>query len=366
MARVAFFPSVTEMAANPYWPRLADALGQRGVELDSSFPTDFSLGSLWAGRATGVVLHFHYIQQFYSYEQHHARLRWVLRFARNLLLARLLGYTTVFTVHNVEPTYGLRPTWVDALGHWCAVNLTTSVIVHCAATQAAVRGRYGRRRNVHIVEHAGFVDTYPQTMDTQSARARLGLEADHTVFAFVGGIRPNKGVHELISAFSALPGDEFRLVVAGRPWPPDTYIDSLKAAVARDPRIQLRLEHIPDQELQIYFKAADAIVLPFENITTSGSAILAMSMGRAVVAPALGCLPELIADGAGVLYDPKTPQALLGALRRCREQDLRKMGQAAYARVCASSWELMAQETASVYRSGPRAGLVSPVTGAAG
>ena len=51
----------------------------------------------------------------------------------------------------------------------------------------------------------------------------------------------------------------------------------------------LALRYIPDAELQVWLRAADVVVLPFRDILTSGSAILALSFGRAVVAPALGC-----------------------------------------------------------------------------
>jgi len=52
---------------------------------------------------------------------------------------------------------------------------------------------------------------------------------------------------------------------------------------------------------------ADAVVLPFRDILTSGSAILALSHGRPVIAPALGCLPGTLPSDATFLYDADAP-----------------------------------------------------------
>jgi glycosyltransferase involved in cell wall biosynthesis len=289
-----------------------------------------------------------------------------MRFARNLLVARALGYQTIFTVHNVAPTYTLRPAWVDFLGHWCAVNLTNRVIVHSQAARQAVTRRYGRRHGIDVVEHAAFVGVYPQDIDKATARAELGLDPNQTVFAFVGGIRPNKGVHRVIDAFRALPGQNVRLVIAGEAWRPQEYIDRLCSESALDPRIDLRLGRIPDAQLQVYYKAADAIVLPFEAITTSGSAILAMSMGRPVIAPARGCLPELINPENGILYAPDAHDGLGHALRLALRSDLASMGEAAFERVRDSTWERMARHTQIAYQSRTRKKIqAQPVRGLA-
>ena len=94
----------------------------------------------------------------------------------------------------------------------------------------------------------------------------------------------------------------------------------LRTAAAGDPRISMQLRSIPDDEMQLYLRACDAVVLPFRDVLTSGSAILAMSFGRAVIAPRLGCLPETLSDDAAILYDPTAPDALRDALTSALER----------------------------------------------
>ena len=67
--------------------------------------------------------------------------------------------------------------------------------------------------------------------------------------------------------------------------------------------------------MQMYLRAADAVVLPYKDVLTSGSAILAMTFGQPVIAPAIGCLPESLGAEGTILYDPSTPDGLERALR---------------------------------------------------
>ncbi|MEZ4597387.1 MAG: glycosyltransferase [Chloroflexota bacterium] len=50
--------------------------------------------------------------------------------------------------------------------------------------------------------------------------------------------------------------------------------------------------NVPDDRMQVFLRAADVMVLPYRDVLTSGSAILAMTFGLPVVAPRIGCLPR--------------------------------------------------------------------------
>lgn len=351
LGRIAFFPSAEYLNRNAYWPLLKNALGTAGADVLPSTPMTFGRRWLWEHRGDVRVLHLHFVQPFFAYESVHARLRWVLRFARNLLLARAFGYATVFTLHDLRPSFPLRPAWVDYLGHWVAANLTDRVIVHCTAAATMLRGRYGRRGGVHVIEHPNYLGVYADTMTRGDARARLDLPARERVFLFFGALRPGKGVGALVDAFAALPADDARLVIAGEPHLPDSELERLRARAARDPRLRLELRYIADDDVGVFIAATDVVVLPFAEVLTSASAILAMSFGRPVVAPALGCLPELLADDAGVLYDPAAPDGLLAALRRCLTEDLSAIGAAGFERVRSRTWQAAAAQTIAVYRA---------------
>jgi glycosyltransferase involved in cell wall biosynthesis len=349
--RVAFFPSAEYLAANPYWPRLKEALGGLGADVLASTPMTFGRRWLWVHRRDVQILHIHFVQPFYAYEGVHARLRWVVRFARNLALARAFGYRTVFTLHDLRPSHPLRPPSVDYLGHWVSANLTDRVIVHCAVARTALRSRFGRRTGVHVIPHPNYVGTYPDRVSRGAARARLGLSEHERVFLFFGGLRPQKNVGALVDAFAALPAADARLLIVGRPDLTPGELERLRAQCAGDRRVRLEPVYVADDDVGVFMNAADAVVLPFSEVLTSASAILAMSFARPVVAPARGCLPELLSPDAGVLYDPHEPGALLAALRNCLTADLTAIGRAAFERVRERTWAAAARQTLAVYAS---------------
>jgi glycosyltransferase involved in cell wall biosynthesis len=346
--RVAFFPDADALTGNPYWSILKDGLIASGVQFVS--PDRSLLHWLWETRSQPTVLHLHYVQHFYGYEGDTARLRWVLRLARNLGLARLLGHKVIFTLHDLVPTWPLEPHWVDQLGHIVAAHLANRVIVHCEGAANLLARHYGRRSKIAIVAHPSYIGVYPNVISRAEARSRLGLNADATVFGFVGGIRPNKGVLELIRVFRSLPGDNVRLLIAGKPWTPAEYVECVQTEALKDQRIHLEAVPILDDELQIYLRAADVVVLPGKRYLASGSVIMALSFGLPVIVPRFGCLEE-IPPNVAIHFEPASVASLAEAMARAKESDLAAMGNCAYEYIRQFTPQRFVSQTLAVYRS---------------
>lgn len=345
---VEFIPSSAELAPNPYWMLLRNGLEGHGVVFGEETAASFTLRSLWHERSRPRLFHFHYIQHLYAYEGRWARMRWVLRFGRNLMLARALGHRLIFTLHNLTPTYPLEPVWVDRLGHRLMIAAAHRVIVHCERARALLAETYGRRRGVDVVAHPNFIGVYPDTMSREAARKSFGFCEDEIVLVFVGGLRPNKGLDGLLRAFRQVDDSLLRLLIAGSPGQASSLVDELRAAAADDPRIHLRPERVPDDEIQRYMRAADAVVLPFARILTSSTVMLALSFSRPVIAPRMGCLTEL-PDDVALTYAPDDDSALPGILSGIHSIDLASMGARASAYALRFSPEAFVRQTMNVY-----------------
>jgi beta-1,4-mannosyltransferase len=114
---VAFFPSLRELSGNPYWAILASALEKAGVIFHNA-PDLFTWIWLVKNRNLVQVLHIHFIRPFYtSGKPGHVRFLYVLRLGFDLLLARVLGYRIIFTLHDLEQRIQVQPAWVDNLAH---------------------------------------------------------------------------------------------------------------------------------------------------------------------------------------------------------------------------------------------------------
>ena len=124
---------------------------------------------------------------------------------------------------------------------------------------------------------------------------------------FFGNIRPYKGIEYLLAAFQLARGQraDYRLIIAGEP-------KKGSESIGRDPakrlgrnsrgQIILKIEFIPDEETELYLKAADVLVLPYKDIFQSGVLFLGYSFGLPVVATDVGSFREEIVEGRRAFY----------------------------------------------------------------
>lgn len=347
--RVAWFPKTSDLSGNPYWPRLQAELESLGVEFETSHASYWTTRRwLLNHRRIVDVLHFHFIQPQYMGPDERASLRRLLKFTSDLVLARLLGYRIVWTVHDLMPTWPKEPRWVERLARYVIAWLAHDVIVHCHEARRLVQHTFGRSHQIWVMPLPSYADAHPNQVTQAEARVRLGIPLDSHVIGFIGGIRPNKGLEDLIAAFQRTEANAL-LLIAGRPWPPESYVKQIRRLTDENPRIMLQLQNISDEEMQIYLNAADVLVFPFRHVLTSSSVILALSFGRPAIVPRLGCLPELVGPNAGFIYEPGSVEGLVEAIEQATRADLTAIGAVAAQRVTAYRWSDLARDTLGVY-----------------
>jgi glycosyltransferase involved in cell wall biosynthesis len=336
---------------NAYQPLLLAALARRGIEvLDGGGGGTFLRTALTRWKPDAV--HFHWLHPYMIRPTALGTLARGVRLVLEVALLRLVGVRIVWTLHNLhnhDRAHVRLERWLTRL----FVRLTDRVIAHCPTAERLGRAAFSDRRRGRwvTIPHGNYVGCYADELGRPAARAQLGLPADELVVLFFGRIQPYKGVLDLIAAFraAALPGA--RLVIAGRP--ADADADRVVAAAAAGcAAIVYRPGFVPDDGVQILMRAADAVALPFRDVLTSGSVLLAMSFGRAVIAPALGCVPETVADGHDLLYRPDDPDGLRAALTAAadRRAELPAIGAANFRRVAHDTWDAVAERTADEYR----------------
>jgi len=295
------------------------------------------------------VLHLHWIEILY---RHYARWPTRLWLWLNTLMvisvARLLGVKIIYTVHNVWQ-HQLEGQQLYRLAHGFVLRMAHAVHVHSELAQDELLRSFRCPCPVVVIPHGNYVTWYPNECGREEARRRLGLPLDGFVYLSLGNVRPYKGIEELLRSFAAVEGETLVLVIAGRV-PRSEYKERLQALAAGDPRVRLHLDYVPDDEVQFFMNGADVAVLPYRRATTSGAAILALSFGLPVIAPALGPFPSLLGQGAGLLYDPQRPQALTEALRAARQMDLATARQAAWEAARCLDWEPIGQRFVALYR----------------
>jgi glycosyltransferase involved in cell wall biosynthesis len=199
-----------------------------------------------------------------------------------------------------------------------------------------------------VVPHGHYRDVYPNPSDRASARAALDIAAGARVLAFVGQLRPYKRVVELVGAFREIDDPSAVLLVAGRPLTPE-YGREVANAAADDPRVRVRTELVPVEDMHRYLNAADLVALPYRETLNSGAAILALSFDRPVLGPDQGAFAELATQfGPHVVQTfagAVTPAVLTAALDRAIAQPPGHLD------LDALSWGAVARGTIAAYRA---------------
>lgn len=320
-AILAYFP---HDPTNPFqallYRRTSDA-GIAPVPMRSLDPLE-ALGGMVEGLAAAgvdVVLHLHWLRQVTlgATDTDDAATR-VDAFLARLDAFREAGGHVVWTAHNVLPHDTRYPDADLALRQGLADR---ALLVHllAAGTAEAVGERYRlppEERLVHV-PHPSYRGAYPSGPSRDQARLAMGIGPDELVYAFVGAIRPYKGLGDLLAAFDevAADGRARRLVVAGRP------DDSPEVAAAMDiclthPNVLVHAGLLPPEELAAVLRAADVVVLPYRDALNSGVLMLALTFGLPVVAPAIPGVLELVDDTVAATFQPGAPGSLADALRR--------------------------------------------------
>ena len=253
-------------------------------------------------------------------------------FDRTLLMLyyKALGKKLVFTAHNVNA--GTRD---DSDSAWNRLTLRAQyhlldhIFVHTSTMKRELHLEFGVKPEKVTVIPYGINNAIPQTsLSCGEAKKRLGLKQDDKAILFYGNIAPYKGLEYLISTFSQLSTDDpsYRLIIAGNPkWSADYWLkiaEMIKQSGLED-RIMRRIEHIPDVDTELYFKAADVLVLPYTVIFQSGVLILSFSLGLPVIATNVGELKQQVEQAdAGLSCETCSSVALANAIRRYFGSDL--------------------------------------------
>jgi glycosyltransferase involved in cell wall biosynthesis len=207
----------------------------------------------------------------------------------------------------------------------------------------------------------GINNTAPNTALTSvEAKRRLGVSSDDKTILFFGNIAPYKGLEYLVAAFAELSrrDSNYRLVIAGRPKGSESYWNRLRETILRNglrERVTERIEYVPDDQTELYFKAADVLVLPYTRVFQSGVLFLGYSFGLPAVAADIGTLKAEIIEGkTGFVFKPQDSSDLARVIGQYFESDLfrnlesRRAGINAYAND-QYSWSKVAAVTTQVY-----------------
>ena len=337
---------------NPYLNLLADELRRLGV--DVQIPDR----CLWFASRVRKHSHVHivHLQEiaplFLATTLPKSVVKSFLSLAQ-LVYLKFCGTRIVWTAHDLK-THWERYPRLERLFTTTVAALAGAIVTHCQGAARAVAARFHVRAASKIVSmpHGNYIGAYPNRIDRSTAQRHFGISSDVLTLLCFGLIRPYKGFDNLLDAFVTLPESQIHLIIAGKPFDEHTALRA-RRRVAGHRNITLVPEFIADNDVQVYMSACDAVIFTYREILTSGAVILAMSFGKACIAPRKGCIPEVLDSQGAFLYEGDSTSELRASLQQAiaRRDRLAAMGEYNRAKVAHWSWSQIATATLDVYRS---------------
>ncbi len=204
----------------------------------------------------------------------------------------------------VDPLeYAILPLrmYAKAMGRIIRRN-ASRFIVHSEHDRELIASQYRiHPSRIAVIPH-GLYDQYP-ILRKEESKSQLGVRGKF-VLLFFGLLRPYKGVSHLIQAFEKLPPsilEETALIIAGEAWEDQESLGRIKNSPVSD-KIILENRYISDEDIPVFFSAADLLVLPYTRASQSGVAHIGIAYGLPILATQVGGLVESLGTYAGTRF----------------------------------------------------------------
>jgi starch synthase len=288
-----------------------------------------------------------------------------------VLGAQLHGVPHVLTAHSLEPH---RPWKSEQLGGGYRVSSWAERQAYETA-DAIVAVSYGMRADVldaypfvdparvHVIHNGIDTGLYAPNPDAEVA-LRYGIDPTRPSVLFVGRITRQKGLTHLLAAARSFDPAIQLVLCAGAPDTAELAADTESTVAAlsaeRTGVVWIR-DMLPRAELTALLTAASVFVCPSVYEPLGIVNLEAMACETAVVASAVGGIPEVVADGLTGLLVPQLAvtseefeAGLADAVNTlCGDPDrAAAMGRAGRERaVTEFGWDAIAHRTVELYRS---------------
>jgi beta-1,4-mannosyltransferase len=342
-----FFP---QWPLNPYQRLLTECLEENNVTVRAARQLKAVAAAIKGGEKPPDIIHLHAIPRF---TLHPIELARNVVFYLRLWKIRKAGARIVWTIHDLYPH---ESKWgaLDMRFSRSLVGRVDHCFVHGPAALRLVcqSWRLPSLPHATIIWHGHYSDVYPNHITREAARQNLGIKDSAFVFLFLGMIRPYKGIDVLIKAFAGVKEPDATLLVAGQPVDSDIR-KAIELAAREDSRIKFLPGYSENRDIQTYMNAADIVVFPYRDSTlTSGAVIMAMGFRKPCIAPKLGAIEDVLdTDGALLIEEARVDTVRMALQTAYRERaNLASMGAHNHAKCVQWSWDVIAKETAQVYR----------------
>lgn len=334
--RVIAHPARKNKHNNPYNALLYNSMPQDVVVTEFEAETDASL--------TGDILHIHWPDLHLRSKNPIKLFLRSRQLIQNIMKFKNQGGKVIWTAHNDRPHKFHYRTLVLYL--WQKIiSKFDGIIFMSRVSRDEILQHYPSLSDTPyaIIPHGHYRNHYPESTQRPSVKA----SSNSTQLLLFGKMRPHRGVEQLIDVHIDAQIQDIDLTIAGSI--KKGYKNLLKSTdKLSTPGVRWRLEHIPDSDIAQLILSAQALILPYVKILNSGTAILALSYNRPVIAPATGSFIELneqFGDNWIHLYQPPlSAEKYIKAVNWVKNREQQALD------LTALEWDLLAEKTKIFYQ----------------
>ena len=225
-------------------------------------------------------------------------------------LPRLLGKKTVVTVHGLDwkrAKWGRIGRLYLKLGEIASARCPNATITVSKSLQRHYMERFGH--NPHFIPNS-----LPEDRVQALAEVAPPARSERRYVTFIGRLVPEKGIHDLIKAFSMIEADVDLFIVGGGQ---NKYESELREAAKNDPRIKFTGPQYGTNLVQ-HLRGAELFVLPSSVEGLPIGLIEAMALGVPVAVSNIPENLEVLEHGgrlAGYSFKVNSPDSLAECIR---------------------------------------------------
>lgn len=279
-----------------------------------------------------------------------------------LRLLRAVGIQTITTIHDVLPfELGNDVNQSGGRAFHRLYSCSLGLIVHSKrALTVLEKFDLSLSQKAVLIPQGGYTGIRSEMtqyiLPKAAAKSKLSLDPSEKAILVFGTIKKNKRLDLVLRALSEVTKKypHTRLLIVGKPQDRDVSND---IALAKEldvySKVIWRLEHVSDEEMCLYFSAADVVIFPYQWIFQSAALIMAMSFSKPVIATAVEGNEEWVTNGTtGLLVPTGEHQDMARAIEFIFEnpESAHTMGRAASEYVVKElSWDKIARSTLDYY-----------------
>lgn len=232
----------------------------------------------------------------------------------------------LWTVHNAFPhAWGRSRRYRDVYR-----LVAESAQIHLHHGTSSIREIEKRYPSAHPL----ITRTYPHggywqligDLTPEAARDQLGLTGRGRILLVFGEVR---GPRELRLVFHATRARGWHVLLVGRLrarrkslW----LLMNLLTRLVPTKRWRLITGSVPDERVDAYVKAADAVFIPRYEVLNSGNVFLGFTFGKPVIGPNVGNVGEVLSLTRNPTFDPKDARSIARALAALSSEDMASLG----------------------------------------